>query len=209
MGNAWHLYDPATPSTLDRWIAAVYALVRRFGQGSASHAALSYQQARRDAIPGQYTTVLPPPVPEAAVQAAMRWAVTVTRTPYDPAVALAKADGAATKLALDAGRGTILGNVAADRKAQAWVRVARPNACSFCRLLAIRGPVYHTEQSAGFQAHNLCRCFPSPIFAGQKYQAPPDVLEWRRQYEESTAGKHGADARKAFRQAVEGRTPTS
>lgn len=201
--KAWPLYVPGDSRSVDRWIAAVYALVNRFGRASSSSAATFYERARADATLGRYRAVVAPAVPEQAVQSAMRWALTLTPS----AVELA-ADGAATKLALDAGRVTLISNITADKKATAWVRVARPGACSFCRLLAIRGPVYRSETTAGFEAHDHCRCFPSPIFAGQKYQAPANVLEWRRQYEESTAGLSGAAARNAFRRAVEHRTPT-
>ena len=57
LARAWTLYDPALPSTVDRWIAAVYALVNRFGKGSSTSAAAYYDRVRRQAVPGSYTSM--------------------------------------------------------------------------------------------------------------------------------------------------------
>jgi hypothetical protein len=49
-----------------------------------------------------------------------------------------------------------------------WQRVAEPDACRFCRMLATRGPVYRTAETAsmtarGVRYHRNCRCRIVPV----------------------------------------------
>lgn len=49
-----------------------------------------------------------------------------------------------------------------------WQRIAEPDACSFCRMLATRGPVYASEATAaatikGKRYHQRCRCRVEPV----------------------------------------------
>lgn len=48
---------------------------------------------------------------------------------------------------------------ATDPRFTGWARVAEPGACDFCRMLATRGAVYGSaETAAGKRYHRLCRC---------------------------------------------------
>lgn len=51
------------------------------------------------------------------------------------------------RFAKDAGRGTVVASAEANGKR--WRRVTDGNPCSFCAMLAGRGPVYRTEDAAG------------------------------------------------------------
>jgi hypothetical protein len=214
------LYVPGDPASITRWIAFVTALVRKYGQVSSASSAGYYEAARQRAgITSRYRASTAPTTPSQAVEASMRWAIapvekSFTVSPQDVrdelmAAALERSTAAAEKLAIDEGRMTVLENQLDDKQAQGWVRVTRPGACSFCALLAIRGPVYKSEQSASFQAHNHDRCFPAPVFVGETYEVPPQVAEWRATYQRVAAGKSGKAARLAFRQALEGRSTTT
>lgn len=118
--------------------------------------------------------------------------------------AAAQLSGAASKLVLDAGRDTIQQAVRDDAEAIGWARVTDAKPCSFCAMLASRGPVYKSRQSAGFQAHNHCACVPAPVFSEDEAWLghASDLYE---QWQQVTAGKSGTDAMIAWRRHWEGR----
>lgn len=124
----------------------------------------------------------------------------------------AEAEGVAQAAVIEAGRGELFAALDADREAKGWARVTRPGACSFCRLLATRGPIYMSRETANFRAHRpingrggVCQCTVEPLL-GQKYeptaQARADVALWEQV---NTDGFRGASARNEFRRRVEGR----
>lgn len=204
LDNAWQLLDPGQPSTFDGFLLAMKALIRHFGLGSASEAARYYDAERRAAgIPGRFNVPLAPTAPEGKIDTSMRWA---TKDLWQPQPDLASiqsmVDGVATKNVLDAGRMTILDAVHSDRKAKGWARETEPGCCSFCALLAVRGAVYRSEKSAGFQSHDHCRCFAQPVFTS--YEPTAQVRDWQQLYRDSTRGvRGGAAMRNAFRVAFD------
>ncbi|OLT13011.1 hypothetical protein BJF79_03680 [Actinomadura sp. CNU-125] len=110
-----------------------------------------------------------------------------------------KVDGIASRLVGDVGRGAIVDAVAEDRAAVAVARRAAPDACAFCRVMAIRGAVYKNEQTAGraansefagageFKYHNHCRCWATPLFEGEEWQPQPQIELWEQQYQQARA----------------------
>jgi hypothetical protein len=79
---------------------------------------------------------------------------------------LVRVAGALAKIVLTGGWMTITGAVRTDQKALGWSRATSGDPCTFCRLLASRGPVYKSEKSADFQAHDHDACMPEPVYAG-------------------------------------------
>lgn len=122
-------------------------------------------------------------------------------TPLSTAVqkAAVSVSGAASYLALEGGRQAVLQAVKDDPAAIAWARITTSGKpCSFCAMLASRGPVYKSERSASFQSHNHCACEPVCIFSEDDAKALTDKglqAEWRR----VTRGMSGAEARNAWR----------
>jgi hypothetical protein len=56
-----------------------------------------------------------------------------------------------------------------------YKRVLSSNPCSFCRMLAGRGAVYH-EGTASFESHDHCACSAEPVFSKELIrQLPPEV----------------------------------
>jgi hypothetical protein len=106
--------------------------------------------------------------------------------------------GAAARIALGGGRGAILEAVSEDPQAVAWMRVLGPRPCAFCAMLASRGAVYKTEQSADFDAHNHCMCTVAPAFSKNQVARLFDN-ELYRQWKEVTRGYKGKDAINAWR----------
>lgn len=96
-----------------------------------------------DAQPSTNTEFIPQPAdPPADEQLAVggRWAIGQD----DPNGALGSVGERAV---FNASRDTVLDNVVREDGAR-WAREARPGACSFCKLMALRGAVYWTETSA-------------------------------------------------------------
>lgn len=207
LAQAWPNLDPANlKATLPRYTQLVYALIHKYAPLSGALAGRFYQQARRDAglLSGSVRVAdLPPPE---QVATAVQWATTglwADPTAIEPAQT--KIDGAVAKLVQDVGRTTITGTVQADDAAKGWARITEPAPCAFCALLATRGAVYKTRQTAAFKAHDHCRCHPEPIFTA--YEPSAQVRDWQAQYAEATRGVRGSrNQRNAWRQAFEGRT---
>ena len=232
--EAWPLLDLHNlKETLPAFTAAVRAIVARYGSASAA-AALDYYKAERITAfaPGRSPSMLAPSPADAAIESAVQWATTDLFGPVTEATsaaALKRLDEAVTQLVLNQGRDTIIGAVQQDKYARAWARVTLPGACSFCLMLASRGAVYKDARSAGrgsndlirqngrafaannltpsaFKVHDHCRCHVEPVFG--VYEPTAAVRDAQALWATATKGRSGADARNAFRQAVEGRKVT-
>jgi hypothetical protein len=218
VAEAFGLLDVhALIATVPQLGAAVAALVRFYGAASGAVAARFYAAARADAgIIGHIHVPVATPAGLAEVTRQVEWAtqglwsppagtapggdaaLAAARDAFD--AALVKTQGVAENLMLTTARSTVIDAVGADRAARGWARVTEPGACSFCLLLATRGPVYRSEGTADFQAHDHCRCIAEPVFGA--YEPTAQDRAAKAIYERSTAGLSGAAARRAFRRAV-------
>jgi hypothetical protein len=200
--------------------AELLALIERYGQMNATQAIAYYRMAR---VTARVVAPLPvlapaPPPPMEQVARGLESAVQRLRvdepTPEDLAAVVAEATAIAERHVLNTGRATIIGATLADREAKGWARGLEPGACSFCTMLALRGAVYKKHsfdasnsrfEGGGYsiKVHDHCRCHPVPVFG--KYEPPADVREYAAIYKRVTKGLSGADARKAFRAALEDR----
>lgn len=107
--------------------------------------------------------------------------------------------GSATKQVLDGGRETILELIKTDPVINRYIRVTDGDPCAFCAMLAGRGPVYLTAESAGFQAHPSCACTAEPV-ANNKAAWPGDAAYYRRLWRDNIEGRFsGQDAINAWR----------
>jgi hypothetical protein len=208
LANAFQLLTPSEPSTMERFIAAITALIHHFGLASGSVAARYYEAERKAAgVPGSFTVRIAPTADPAKIDTSVRWATKDLWTPTpDLQSAQTLVTGVTEKNVLDVGRETIVNAVQSDRQAKGWARETEPGCCSFCAMLAVRGAVYRSEHSADFQSHDHCRCFAQPVFTS--YEPSAQVREWQTLYRDSTAGVHGPKAqRNAFRQAFDAQQP--
>lgn len=216
-------------ATVPTWIEAVLAVIARYSDVSATLAA-DFYDGERDAagVPGTFTVPLADPPPDEQVTASLRWstkdlwlrdeagATVAQLEPLDVRLeaAMAKADGVTQRLALDSGRATLREAVKRDPQAVAYARAAALGGCSFCKLLASRGAVYATAETAGREAderftgdasvakfHNNCHCAITPVFRGQRFELSPHAAEWDRIYREFAQG-HPGDQLRRFRRAL-------
>lgn len=93
---------------------------------------------------------------------------------------------ASQRMVRNIGRDTVITN--AEREGVRYARYASATACAFCRVLATRRAVYRSARSAGegHKYHRHCRCIAVRVPAGQWYQPPSYVEDWRRQYYNAT-----------------------
>ncbi|MFF8784833.1 hypothetical protein [Streptomyces sp. NPDC015125] len=216
-------------SSVPSWIDAVRVLVDQYGQTAASAAADFYDAQREGAgVPGSFTVPLADPPPDEQVDNSLRWATKdlwprdadvateVQRRPIEDrlAVAQVKAEQAVQRLVTGQGRQTLRQAVQQDRGAVGYARAAALGGCSFCKLMAARGMVFKTAESAGREAnerftgdasvvkfHNDCHCTIIPVFRGQRFELSPHAAEWDRIYREYAAG-HPGDQLRLFRRAL-------
>ena len=212
--EAWPLLDPHNiKGSLPQFLAAVKAIVARYGSASAAGALDYYRRERLAAgVKSPASLRIAPGPADDVVEKAIGWATSDLYGPVTPetvAAAQSKVDEAVSQLVLDRGRDTIITNALNDKAAKGWARVTEQGACSFCIMLALRagaGFLYKSERSADFSAHDNCRCHAEPVFT--QYEPSHRMRELQRVWAESTKGRSGHDARVAFRQAVEGRPVT-
>lgn len=147
---------------------ALPGLVDRHGDVLATAAAEWYEQIRE--APGAYTATLGPRVQADAVAGTVRYAMKYVYDGDLPAAGGILA-GAMHRWVLNCGRGTILANVKSDPSKPVWARVPTGAVtCAFCAMLASRGWVYSTRETAGaereFHDHCDCQIVPSWDKAG-------------------------------------------
>lgn len=199
------------------WFTAMQEVIDQYARASVALGAEFYD-ARREAagVPDSFTVPVPDPPPAEQTQSSLRWATKDVweRDPGDPgttdaqrepidvrlAQAEKKAEAVAQKLVADTGRGAVQEAVRRDRQATAWARAAALGACSFCKMLAVRGAVYK-QDTADFRAHDGCHCCVIPIFRGQRFELSAHAQEWDRLYREYAAPYPGDQLRR-FRRAI-------
>ncbi len=218
----WPIWKPDEASTFGLLVTATVPLVRAYHRISASVAASYYGEFRAEENPaGAATPRLAGYVPQAQVAASLyATGQVMTRKallggqPVEQAreTALVRTSGAVTRLVLAGGRNTLLRSVAADPTALGWARVTDSNPCAFCAMLASRGPVYKTEQSASFRAHDHCSCTVEPFYRGSDW--PGRAREFRDLYNQAVRDASAAgeldkgtsnDLLNAFRRSLNAR----
>lgn len=114
-------------------------------------------------------------LPPARIDKTVQWAL---HAPGD-ASPLDRLAGSSKRMVMDSSRTTVIGN--AKTEGVSWARYASATACEFCRILATRGAVYGSKQSA-LKSHDHCRCIATPLRAGQDWTPPAYVAKWEDEY---------------------------
>lgn len=87
-----------------------------------------------------------------------------------------RVSGDVSRLVMLGGSDTITDE--AKRSKLRFARVTSGSPCGFCAMLASRGPVYWSEDTASFQPHSNCSCFPE-IEYGNGYEWPGNGREYQ------------------------------
>lgn len=137
---------------------------------------------------------------------------------------LVVASGSASRHVLNGGRETQMALIEADDALIGYIRVTDGDPCSFCALLASRGPVYKRKSFIGADSkfdkhprfagisrdeakvHDFCACQLEPVYTSANNIWPGRAREFRRLYNDTVAGKYSSkDLRRAFRREYEKR----
>ncbi|MFJ5923861.1 hypothetical protein ACIQF6_14810 [Kitasatospora sp. NPDC092948] len=124
--------------------------------------------------------------------------------------------GAADREVLRGGRSLAEQSARADGRVVGWARVTDSSPCGFCAMLASRGAVYKSRDSALFAGgppvslddltkyHDLCHCQIVPVYSRADHM-PAGSVAWRDLWQEASDGRTGRDVRRAFDRAVAAR----
>lgn len=212
LGALWPLLDPERlDETSPGWVDATTSLVRG-GHALSARAAASYYLAFRQAegVAGtvnvlaavldldavRTSLIVTGPV---AIKKATAVGVPLTQSVPN---ALTMVSGTVGRHVETGSWDTITGAVRSDTKAQGWARVVSGDGCAFCQMLASRGPVYRSEETADFEAHDHCSCGIEPVL-GSDYQWPATSVAAREKWDALKTADGGPGANLPnFRRAV-------
>lgn len=207
--RAWRTLDLSDArSATDILLATVPDITAAYGDLAAVAAADLYDDLRAEFGPGTpFRTRVSAVAPPEQARAAVRWAVTpLWATDPRLTTVLSRLSGSTRRLTLQPARDTIRSQVRRDRAGYAVVPSG--TACDWCAMLASRGAVYVSEETASASVmadrdwHDNCRCVVTPIWSERDL---PDIN--RRLHDEWQQVASGADdPRKAWREHIEAQT---
>jgi len=178
----WRQLDPTDPlrvrAALEEFLPL---LVAQYGEIAAATAADFYDSLREQAgVAGGFVAEMAEPVDADVVRSRARWAIDPLFGNTDADAAIGRLSQVTDELALQPGRDTIAHSSGRDPAKARWARVPVGKTCAFCLVLASRGAVYRSAESAGKgrKYHGDCDCTPTPMWAGDAYPDgyDPDAL---------------------------------
>lgn len=174
----------------DALLVVMPAIAAQYGDLAAASAAEWYERLRGDAVGGSYSAVLADGPSDEQVTQATRWAVGGLWG-ADPSGVQATLGNVLTRFVGQQGKDTVHRNVTADPAKPRWARVPGVGGCcAWCSMLASRGFVYASAETAGkgHAYHDHCSCVPTPLWKGQAHRIhgyDPKVL--RATYDKARA----------------------
>lgn len=165
----WRTLDGADAERVVRaLLARLPDVVELYGEMAGELGAGFYDDLREQAdAPGRFSARIPEAPPADQVSALARWGVgPLFSAAPDPAGALSLLTGGLQRLVAGMDRGAVSASAVADPARPTWRRVPSAKCCAFCGMLATRGAVYGSRESAGASGplsrgahyHDHCRC---------------------------------------------------
>lgn len=155
-------------------------LLATYGPISATVAADYYDEIREASTArGRYAARLVDALSEEQLDANVRYAVgPLFGAQPDSAKALALLASSAQRLVQEYGRQTLISAADNDPARPRFARVPHGKPCAFCRLVASRGAIYLSSQSAGelTKFHDDCDCQIVASFAADDLPYDPEAL---------------------------------
>jgi len=177
----------------DALLGFIPELVSAYGDASALLGADWYDMLR-DEPPSvaSFSAVMSRPVDSEQAMASTRWALGPLFAD-DPDDAFSLLSGSTQRLVMQPFRDTVFESGAADPRKRWFARVpSGPTTCKFCVMVASRGFVYATAESAGESNswHDKCDCMVVPGTGPSDYPEGYDLAEYKRlNYEMSGIGR--------------------
>lgn len=206
----WPLWTVGDARSFENLMAATVPLVE-LRRAASAEAAADYYRAFRMVEEGTPTSAIPAATvdPEAVTVSLRATGIAQARRSLAAGytveaarrTALTTMSGAVTRHVLDGGRRTIEQTIREDRSALGWIRVTDGDPCSFCAMLAARGPVYLSEgrgsrvgadfgrvrgtRRRGDSYHDFCACTVEPqyLFHDDWRDRFPENARFREMYE--------------------------
>lgn len=133
----------------DILLEVVPALVREYGEVAAAAAADWYEEIRAGQSQGTFSATVAGTADDAAVAGSVRWAAGDLFS-EDALQTFSKLEGAIQRHISYSSRETVRRNVESDPGRPRYARVpSGAKTCAFCTMVASRGFVYYSKQSAG------------------------------------------------------------
>lgn len=194
--------DTSNPKAVrDALLEVTPALVREYGDIAATVTAEWYEELRDNSNPQQrYTVTTVEAAPAEQVEQTVRWAAK-DLFGENPAQTLALLNGAVQRLILYSSRETVARNIIRDPSKPRWARVpSGAKTCAFCEVMASRGFVYLTEETAGEgnDYHDDCDCVAVVEFDAESAHIEgydPDAMYERYKEAWNKAGGYGVQAK--------------
>lgn len=146
------------------------AIITTYGQVGAALAAEWYDDLRVKAGVAGTFTAIPVEADDKGAHALIGWALTEAND--DTTLRTLILGGVQRRIANHV-RETVMGSAVADPGADGWQRVTDGKACGFCTMLADRGTVWRTGESASFASHDGCGCAAVVAWSGEVRPVKP------------------------------------
>lgn len=143
----------------DRAYTDIPMIAQTYGDVSSTAAADFYQQSRDASVArGTYRSTLAPSQAADYVKTQLPWALNAPSSDQR----LSRMQKIVDEASLQDGRNTIIRNAQRDPSRPRWARVPVGKTCAWCLMIASRGAVYRSADSAGAakKFHNHCDCQP-------------------------------------------------
>lgn len=146
---------------------------------------------------GNFAARVAPEISADQIAASASWSSSAAWS--DQTKALSDAAASLDRMVVARDRETTMVNIAADPSDPRWARVAQPDACAFCALLASRGAIYRSEATAAFAGrtrderrqrdgkedkyHDWCGCEPVAVWDPATFELPDYASPWVDAYD--------------------------
>lgn len=212
----WAQLDPMDRiTTRDVLIEFLADIIHGYGDAAAVVASDYFELVRAEVTDDFFIPKLSDPVPSDQVAASTRWALSGLFVPNDAVdlgAVLGNLEKVADRLTKLPARETFADALDADPLKPRYARVpSGAETCMFCAMLASRGAVYLSQESAGAGArdfHDHCDCTAVQIYEGQALPEGFDPDHYLNVYQDhggasiDLARKYDADGKFVFSETV-------
>lgn len=215
LSEAWKVFDPSSIASYSDFVTIATAVINQ-RHGESSDLGTAYYNLFRQAegVGGAISVVGAMPLDGDSIIDNLRatgLATALSALYSGESIGAASAKGliatigAATRLTLMGGRDAVILTMGNDALTTRWARVTSGSPCSFCAMLASRGPSFASEDTASFRSHSHCVCQPEPHYEGSHW--PGNARNYRSMWEAAAkkAAETGEDPAVVFRRRIEGR----
>lgn len=182
------------------WLVAVGSVTAGLHDASTSLGQEAYLAYRREAGARGSVQFLTSLLDERELQASLLrmgpyWAKKAmargARIPDVARMLLGQTSGVSLRYGQAGGRDLISRTAARDTRSVGWMRIARGDACGFCKLVADKGAIYK-ESTATFAAHDHCQCTAVPMFDGQVVGPEASAIQYIASKRQRTTAEKAA-----------------